>query len=166
MQSVQSTLSDVTRTNNTQTNNISSLNTDISNLQSKVEANKIYDTGWIDIIMENSRQFDHYNTESMKMRCRKIGKIVHIEGSFKSNKYWSANDNIHNAGCGAALVPAGFRPARAQRSIQQGTGNARYLCIVEPSGMIKVGSRYSINGTNAAIPDQAWLTCYMTYFVD
>lgn len=166
MQSVQSTLSDVTRTNNTQTNNISSLNTSISDLQSKVEANKIYDTGWIDIIMQNSRQFDHYNTDSMKMRCRKIGKIVHIEGSFKSNKYWSANDNIHNAGCDAALVPAGFRPARAQRSIQQGTGNARYLCIVEPSGMIKVGSRYSINGTDAAIPDQAWLTCYMTYFVD
>lgn len=166
MQSVQSTLSDVTRINNTQTNNISSLDTKISDLQSKIDANKVYDTGWVDIIMENSRQFDHYDTESMKMRCRKIGKIVHIEGSFKSNRYWSADDNIHNAGCGAALLPAGFRPSRAQRSVQQGTGNARYLCLIEPSGMIRVGYRYSINGTNAAIPDQAWLTCYVTYFVD
>ena len=161
VRSIQNTLGGITSTNDTQTNDISSLNTQISNLQ-----NKVHDTGWVNIIMQNSLQFDHYDTESMRLRCRRIGKIVHIEGAFRSNKSWGANDNIHTNGCAAALLPEGFRPARAQRSVQQGSSNARYLCVIEASGMIKVGLRYSINGTNAAIPDQAWLNCYVTYFVD
>ena len=119
------------------------------------------DTGWETVSLISSK-FEHYNSDSI-LRCRRIGKIVHIRGAVKNKKQitFSSNDDFTNI---IGSIKEEFRPPRAERIIQQGSDKNNFLLNIGSNGDIVI-ARYGDTKLKS-VPAGSWLNCFITYFID
>lgn len=121
----------------------------------------IYDSGWVagsTFMNTNVRSYD----ENHPHRIRRIGKVVHMEGIVKNNNAFGGDNDgtkISTAG-----LPDQFRPSNHQYSLQQGSGNNKFLLHVYPNGDIYL-ERYGTT-SNTGVSSGSWLHMNMTWFVD
>lgn len=124
-----------------------------------------------DTIMKN---YDN----SYKVRIRRVGKIVHIEGAMTSDLDWNgsfplkelcageANVTTYNSDCyfTVGTLDPEFRPSTTQViTIQQGSGINKYQVRVNTNGAVKIG-RYGT--TDYANPQlNPWLNINISYLV-
>lgn len=119
------------------------------------------DSGWETVSLISSK-FEHYNSDSI-LRCRRIGKIVHIRGAVKNKKQitFSDYDDFTNI---IGSIKEEFRPPRAERIIQQGSDKNNFLINVGSNGDIVI-ARYGVTKLTS-IPAGSWINCFITYFID
>lgn len=122
----------------------------------------VYDSGWVygngANGWMNSNWID-YDTNN-QIRVRRIGKVVHFEGTAKPQNSLSNNDTTVTIG----TLPEQFRPNRVQRFLMQGSGKNTWLFSVSPNGTLGF-ARYGTT-SYATMPVDAWMNMYATWFVD
>ena len=134
----------------------------------KIQCNVKYDTGWINLTPGSgaSGTFANYDSDR-PLQIRRVGKMVKIRGVLKTTRVITvvgqqgATDPWY-----VCNLPAKFVPSKDEYSIQQASAFNKHMVRVRASdGVLLVAGRY---GTTTAvnIPKDAFLTCYMTYFVD
>ncbi len=117
-----------------------------------------YDSGWQNATLSSA--FKNYNDDSSNTpQYRKIGKVVEIRGAVAPTSQIAANSITVMFN-----LPAGFRPSKETKSIQQGSELNSWLLQVRPSGNVDI-ARYGTT-TNIAIPTTAWLPFNFTFTID
>lgn len=125
----------------------------------KTDDARLYDTGWQYVVYENS--FTDYGVND-RVRYRRIGSIVHIEGIFTNSSALTPNTTSSKF---ATISDSTCRPANPQYSLQQGSEANKFLLDVRTDGSIGI-ARYGTGSTGSQISAGSWLHCFMTYFVD
>jgi hypothetical protein len=116
------------------------------------------DTGWQNIIFDDN--FTNINNDK-KVRYRRIGKIVHIEGIAKA----LIDIPLDTADIKIGTISDYYcRPNKNQYSTQYGTGYHTFKLNIEPSGNI-YAYRYGIT-EQTQITAGTVLYCYMTWIVE
>ena len=124
--------------------------------------------------------FDYPN---QPLRIRRIGNIVHIEGatssdlSFRDVGNQSAGFPLMGLCCGEhnattfngdylftiGTLSEEFRPSKSIITIQQGSGQNKYLVRIDPSGTVRIGRYGTTSYTNPA--KNCWLNINVSYTV-
>lgn len=127
-------------------------NLDTTNKSSIVEAiNELaYDSGWQDAIL--NRDFDIYSSTSI-CKYRKVGKTVAITGQVKAKR--TLTEGV------IFVLPEGFRPDYTMWFVQQGSGTAKWLLMLNPNGNV-YAQRY---GTTSQVDFTTgyWLPISVTF---
>ena len=149
------TSSDITNwdTNTTNIGDLSNLQTTAkSDLVSSINevSGKIEDTGWINLTTAKGT-WNYF-------RCRKIGKVVHIQGRASAYAWGGSAENI-------VTIPAGLRPAEALYTYGFTSGYRIDRWYINTSGTM--GVDYSINISNGSnYTTSNWHSVNITYMID
>lgn len=123
----------------------------------------VLDSGWKELSIDTSNGFSHYST-SQKVQYRKIGKIVQMRGAVRNN--WNARQTDNDGwSIAKTFLPSDFRPNRGIHQLNQASSKNTHLLTIGSDGNVCVGARYGNSTNNIDIPKDAWLNCYITYFV-
>lgn len=127
-----------------------------------IQVNCIYDTGWVygngtDRWM-NSNWIDYDSNNPI--RVRRVGKIVHFEGTAKPQNDLAATTDPVTIG----TLPSQFRPNKVQRFLMQGSGKNTWVLSVNPGGTLGF-SRYGTT-ENIRMPINSWMNMYATWMVE
>jgi hypothetical protein len=114
------------------------------------------DSGWKTVTYDGS--FAHYNDIQI-LQYRRIGKQVYIRGAMKPT-IELAKDTAHKA----FTLPVGYRPAKLQDFLCQGSGANKWLCEITSAGVVSV-ARYGVTEF-INIPTTAWLPISASFLVD
>ena len=128
-------------------------------LDTKVETTdtRLADSGWKTPSFENGYSS---GSSAIPLQYRKIGNIVHLEGSWKNSSQLSSS----GTGVKFATIDAGFRPSVTQYCLQQGTSANKYLLIIEEGGALK-WSKHGTTGSSTSISANTSVYVSATYFV-
>ena len=124
--------------------------------------NVIYDTGWVYGNGENSWMNSHWldYSSANAIRVRRVGKVVHFEGTAKPNNSLTWTEGVIQIG----TLPSQFRPNHTQRFVQQGSGLNKWVLSFEPNGIIGF-ARYGTT-SNITMPADSWMNMYATWMVE
>lgn len=86
---------------------------------------KLKDSGWVDCTLGTNISID--NIENGKPKVRKIGNMVILSGTVKSNTTWSKHDAL-------IKIPDGYRPKKFERFICAATGQYMHRLDITPNG--------------------------------
>lgn len=114
------------------------------------------DSGWIYPTLGSKFS----NESDQRVRYRKIGKIVFIEGAVTSAMAFPAN-----ASYDIFTLPAGYRPSHNQYFICKGTGKATYDLRIYENGRVNF-SRYGVTNTDTAVSQGTWMAVNGIFSVD
>lgn len=119
------------------------------------------------------------NYTDQPLRVRRIGKIVHIEGAFTSGgdiiidnsfplKELCCGEHNNTTYNGDFLFTIGtldekFRPSKSIITVQQGSGQNKYLVRIDPSGAVRIGRYCTTSYANPA--KNCWLNINVSYTV-
>ncbi len=112
---------------------------------------KLEDSGWVDCTLGTNISID--NPENGKPKVRKIGNMVILSGTIKSNTTWSNHDAL-------IKIPDGYRPKKYERFICAATGQYMHRLDIPPSGTC---TDYILNGKQ--IPSGGWLQLEGIWYV-
>lgn len=134
----------------------------------KVQCNVKYDTGWVNLTPGSgaSGLFTNYDTDR-PLQIRRVGKMVKIRGALRTTRV--INVVGQEGGTEPWYVcnlPGQFAPSKDELSIQQASSFNKHMMKIKASDKaLLVAGRYGTT-TTVNIPKDAYLACYMTYFVD
>lgn len=125
----------------------------IPDLEEKIELlnGKLEDSGWVDCTLGTNISID--NPENGKPKVRKIGNMVILSGTIKSNTTWSDHEAL-------IKIPDGYRPKKYERFICAATGQYMHRLDIPPSGTC---TDYILNGKR--IPSGGWLQLEGIWYV-
>lgn len=121
-------------------------------------------------------------SSSQPVRVRRIGKVVHIEGTMTSDINWADNSTpyfpLKELCCGehnsttyngdyyftVGTLSEEFRPSDILVTVQQGSGINRYALKIYPNGAVKIG-RYGVS-SYVNPQEHPWLSINITYTVE
>lgn len=126
--------------------NMKELQDGLDELNSKLE-----DSGWVDCTLGTNISID--NPENGKPKVRKIGNMVILSGTIKSNTTWSDHDAL-------IKIPDGYRPKKYERFICAATGQYMHRLDIPPSGTC---TDHILNGKQ--IPSGGWLQLEGIWYV-
>ena len=112
---------------------------------------KLEDSGWVDCTLGTNISID--NPENGKPKVRKIGNMVILSGTIKSNTTWSDHEAL-------IKIPDGYRPKKYERFICAATGQYMHRLDIPPSGTC---TDYILNGKR--IPSGGWLQLEGIWYV-
>ena len=112
---------------------------------------KLEDSGWVDCTLGTNISID--NPENGKPKVRKIGNMVILSGTIKSNTTWSDHEAL-------IKIPDGYRPKKYERFICAATGQYMHRLDIPPSGTC---TDYILNGKQ--IPSGGWLQLEGIWYV-
>ena len=134
----------------------------------KVQCNVKYDTGWVNLTPGSgaSGLFANYDTDR-PLQIRRVGKMVKIRGVLKTTR---AIEIVGQEGATepwyVCHLPSQFVPSKDEYSIEQASSFNKHMMKIKASDKaLLVAGRYGTT-TTVNIPKDAYLACYMTYFVD
>lgn len=133
----------------------------------KVQCNVKYDTGWVNLTPGRgaSGLFVNYDSER-PLQIRRVGKMVKIRGIVRTTRKLDVvGQDDGSAPWYFCNLPSQFAPSKDEYSIQQASSFNKHMIRVRASdNALLIAGRYG----NAVmdIPKDAFLTCYVTYFVD
>lgn len=126
---------------------------------------RIADTSWQEVDVIGSEFVLHSSTQ--KIRYRKIGKMIIIEGVVKPANAIPASNmaSTHLI----FTLPTGYRPSRAINKVQQGSYGHIWLLTVSTNGAVSF-SRYRTPAQGSNEYSQAgtgvWLPFYEVFVID
>lgn len=117
------------------------------------------DSGWIYPTLNSA--FANYSTTANKVRYRKIGSLVEVEGEAKPTATITGGTTQNTI----FTLPSGYRPANRKTFLCQGSSTAIWECIVNIDGTV-IFSRYQKGGAYVDATTSVWLPFHITYFVN
>lgn len=128
-------------------------------LDTKVETidTRLADSGWETPTYESG--YSDGNS-SYPLQYRKIGNIVHLEGTWKNSSQLTSS----TTGVKFATLDTGFRPSKNQYILQQGTSANKYLLEINADGSLK-WSRHGTTGATTSISANSSVYVNATYFI-
>ena len=120
--------------------------------------NQNADSGWVNI--PTGSAFNLYASSTV-FQCRKVGKIVYVQGDLKPVNTLPGSANIVAMG----TLPAGFRPPRPVHFVCQGSACYKWACSIAPDGVIGF-SRYGYGETYVGCSANTWLPFALTFMIN
>lgn len=111
----------------------------------------------------SNSDFTYYDTRPMYIL--RYGNVCTLYGCIKNTSDWNSQGETH-----IATIPTGLRPPMQYCAVMQGSGNYRFLLIIQPDGRITI-SRYAGSGSTSSweaetVPSGAWINLFATWVIE